>query len=356
MRTHFTLRRLILATSVSALAAFSSPSLRADTFTWLGSGTDTNDSWSNPAFWQGGVAPTGLDATDVLTFIGTSSPKFFSNNTIAASPFLLNQLVLNVTGPASTFSLINGNSLAFVGTTSQLIQNSSGGIAINTPLILDGTLTVGGDGQGLATANAKISGIANIVKNGTSTFRFGTTGSGNFLPPSDNTWLGTVQINAGTVRFNNNAESGRTAVRANPIFMNGVSAVFSCNSEIRVGTVSGDFGDFRTIITTLEMANPDSESILITALSDGVYRGALTLMPPIGTGGNKGELLVRGTGTQTLAGIINIDEDVIVGRGATLILAGNASLGNQAQGSIVLNGGTFRLENEDTNKIGRAHV
>ena len=289
----------------------------------------------------------------MLTFIGTSSPKFFSNNTIAASPFLLNQLVLNVTGPASTFSLINGNSLAFVGTTPQLIQNSSGGIAINTPLILDGTLTVGGDGQGLATANAKISGIANIVKNGTSTFRFGTTGSGNFLPPSDNTWLGTVQINAGTVRFNNNAESGRTAVRANPIFMNGVSAVFSCNSEIRVGTVSGDFGDFRTFITTLETANPDSESILITALSDGVYRGALTLMPPIGTGGNKGELLVRGTGTQTLAGIINIDEDVIVGRGATLVLAGSASLGNQTQGSIVLNGGTFRLENEDTNNNNR---
>ena len=349
MRTHPTLRRLILATSVSALAAFTSADVHAGAFVWTGS----NNFWSTASGWQGGVVPTGLDTTDILTFNGTSSPAFSSTNTIAASPFLLNRLVLNVSGPVSTFSLINGSPLAFVGTTPQLIQNSSGGMAINTPLILDGTLTVGGDGQGLATANAKISGIANIVKNGTSTFRFGTTGSGNFLPPSDNTWVGTIQINAGTVRFNNNAESGRTAVRANPIFMNGVSAVFSCNSEIRVGTVRGDNGDFRTNITTLETLNPDSESILITALSDGVYRGAMTLMPPLGTGGNKGELLVRGTGTQTLAGILNIDEDVIVGRGATLVLAGNASLGNQAQGSIVLNGGTFRLENEATNNDNR---
>ena len=350
MRTHSTLRRLILATSVSALAAFSSPDVYAGSFVWTGS----SNFWSTASGWQGGIAPTGLDATDILTFNGTSSPPFSSTNTIAASPFLVNRLVLNVAGPLSTFSLINGSPLALVGPAPQILQNSSGGMAINTPLILDGTLTVSGDGQGLATANAKISGIANILKNGTSTFRFGTTGSGNFLPPSENTWLGTVQINAGTVRFNNNEQSGRTAVRANPIFMNGVSAVYSCNSEIRVGTVSGEFGDFRTTIAaTIDIPDPDSESILITALSDGIYKGALTLMPPVGNGGNKGELLVRGTGSQTLAGVINIDEDVIVGRGATLVLAVNASLGNQAQGSIVLNGGTFRLENEDTNNDNR---
>ncbi len=261
-------------------------------------------------------------------------------------------MVLNVAGPVGTFSLISGNPLAFVGATPQLTQNSSGGVALNTPLNLEGTFTVNGDGQGLATANAKISGIANIVKNGTSIFRFGSlVFNGNPLP-SDNTWVGTVQINAGTVRFNNNEQSGRTAVRANPVFLNTVSSSFECNSEIRCGTVNGESGSFKTVILVTSPANSDSESIVITALSDGEYKGIFTLAPPLG-GSSKGELIVRGTATQTLSGTLNIDEDVIVGRGATLVLAGNASLGNQTQGSIILNGGTFRLENEDANNDNR---
>ena len=355
MRTRFTLTRLILATSVSALTALTSPSVQAASFSWGG----TTNFWSVNSAWVGGTAPTGTNPTDILSFAGDVGFSLYTTtNNIAATPFQVNRINLTATNLASVSGnahTIKGTALAFVGSAPELVQSGAGAVAFTTPFELDGTFTVSGSGAGLNTANGKVTGIANIVKNGTSTFRFGTpfTAVDPILGPSDNTWLGTLEINAGTVRFNNNEQSGRTAIRSNPIVMNGASAVFSCASEIRCGTISGSFGDIRTVLSTVNTNNPDSESLIITAFTDGDYAGSLTLSPPIGTGSHNGELIVRGTATQTLSGLISIDEDVLIGRGSTLILDNNASLGTQTIGSVTLNGGTIRLENEFTNNDNR---
>ena len=346
MRHRFTLSRLVLATSVSALTALS---CHAATFTW----TSTTNGWATPTAWTPAGSPSGTNSTDILNFAGDVNLPYTSINNTAANPFLVNRINLNATGfVAGNAHNIDGNQIAFVGAAPEIVQNGSGGFAFFTPILLDGTLSVSGNGTGFLTANGTVSGIVNIVKTGSSVFRFGTLASGNSLPPSNNTWLGKIQIDAGTVRFNNNAESGRTAVRANPVRMNGVSAVFSCNSEMRFGTLSGSFGDVRTVLVTTTTQNPDSESILITAFEDGDYAGALTLSPPMGSGGHDGELIIRGTGTQTLSGTTNIDEDIVIGRGATLVLAGNASFATST-GSVVLGGGTLRLENENANNDNR---
>ncbi len=346
MRTRFTLSRLILATSVSVLTTLSA---RAATFTWTG----TTNGWATPTAWTPNVAPTGTNPADILQFSGDVSAPYTSINNVAANPFLVNRINLLATGVvAGNAHFIAGNAVAFAGTAPEIVQTGSGGVAFYTPLRLDGTLTVSGAGTGFTTANATVSGIANLVKNGTSTLRFGTVYTVAPFGPSENTWLGKIEINAGTVRFNNNAESGRTALRANPIVLNGVSAAFSCNSEMRFGTLSGAFGDVRTTLVTTDTPTPDSESILITAFSDGDYAGNLTLSPPIGTGKHDGELIIRGTGTQTLSGTTSIDEDIVIGRGATLVLAGNASF-STSTGSVILGGGTMRLENEIANNNNR---
>ena len=347
MRARFT--RLILASSVSALVGLTNSSALAGNFVWGGA----SNPWSINGAWSSGTAPAGTNPADILNFGGNTALPYTATNNVAAVPFLVNRINLTSAGGIGTFHTISGNALAFSGVDPALVQDGAGGMTFNTPFQIDATMTVSGSGAGLATANAKISGIAKLVKNGTCTFRFGTTFVAPVVGPSANTWLGDIVINAGTVRFNNNEQSGRTAVRANPVFLNGVSSVFSCNSEMRFGALSGAFGDVKTTISTADTFNPASESIVITALTDGSYAGALTLSPPMGTGNHNGELIVRGTGTQTFTGTISIDEDVIVGRGATLVLSDAASLGSQLIGSVILGGGTIRLENESTNNNNR---
>src|SRR5204863_4466311 len=79
------------------------------------------------------------------------------------------------------------------------------------------SITIGGTGTGTVTLNAAVSGAFDIVKSGPGTFRFGTTFIAPTTGPSANTWFGTLTINEGTVRFNNNAQAGPTALRANPV-------------------------------------------------------------------------------------------------------------------------------------------
>jgi autotransporter-associated beta strand protein len=354
MRARFTLPRFILATSAVALTALYAPSLQAASFTWV-SGTNF---WNVNSAWTGNAAPAGNNNTDILSFAGDTGVPYTSVNNVAANPFILNRISLNATGAlqANSHFISSTNPLAFSGTTPQILQNGAGSIALAVPVRLDGNLTFGGNGVGLATFNETFSGVGNITKEGTSTFRFGTRLE---TVPSDNTWLGRLQINGGTFRFNNNADSGRTALRANPVLLSNAGATFSCNSEMRFGALSGTVGTVQTtILDPAATNNVDSESIIITTFADATYSGTLKVSAPIGSGGHNGELIVRGTGTQTLAGNIFVDEDIVLGRGATLVLAGNASFAavdglNSPLGSVILGGGTLRLENETTNNQNR---
>lgn len=371
MRARFTLTRLVLATSISALAALHIPSAQAATFTWV---TGSNF-WSVPAAWTPAGAPLGTNPADILVFagdIGTS--PYVSDNNIAAFPFLLNRINLNATylnpplpptPPSEATHRISGNQLFFSNPSPVVVQSGVGGVSFSTPIKIEGTWSLAGTGTGIVTFNEGISGIANITKSGTSTYRFGTNPLFG-VAPSNNTWLGRLTINEGTFRFNNNAESGRTAVRANPVTVSpaGASvATFSCNSEMRFGTLNGTAGaTVQTVIldpnSTGSVAN---ESILITAFTDGTYLGKFNVAAPIGGGNHRGELLIRGTATQTLSGPTFVDEDTIIGRGATLVIAGTASLASnngadpaiEPSGSVILSGGTLRLENQTVNNNNR---
>jgi len=332
----------------------------AGTFTW----NNTTGSWSEAARW-GGTAPTGANVTDILVFggdVGTvvgTAPNYAATEDLAGTPFVLNQMTFNATdvnGLGVDQTLVagvgaKGVRFAANGATGPAItQNGAGGIALDLPLELAANLTLGGSGSGEVTMNHAVTGAADVVKNGASTFRFGTPFNSTTLPttgPSANNWVGKLTINDGIIRFNNNANSGRTALRANAVVLNAATAQLTASSEIRAGTLSGSAGNVQTIVTS---ANTNSESIVLHALSDGDFGGTVRIDPKTGSGKNDGILTVRGTGTQTLSGTVSLNVvggDMSVGRGATLVFAGTAALdtGTNTKGAVVLNGGTFKLDN-----------
>ena len=331
----------------------------AATFQW----NNATGPWSNPADWQGGTAPIGTNFTDILSFAGDTGttagtpPNYTATNDVAATPFRLNALSLNATDAAALATdpplILSGTALSFGSANPEILQNGAGAFTINTPLQISKSLHLGGAGTGAVTFNRGISGLGTIVKDGTSVFRFGTFPPSPVPPattstaPSENSWFGPLQINGGIVRFNNNADSGRTAIRANAVAL-ATGASLTCTSELRIGTLSGAGGFVESQVVG---TNTDTEDIVISAFSSGTYGGTIRLGIPTGTGNDLGALVVRGPGTQTLSGFLNLSKDVNVG--GRLILDAATSLSAQTTGAIIMNGGTFRLENSTTNNNNR---
>ena len=342
----------------SLLATSVAPPVLAGTFIW----NNATGNWSDGSKWQGGSAPTGASASDVLVFggdVGTTAgtaPNYTATNEIPAAPFLLNAFTLNATDAAGLATdpphIIAGNGLRLTGTGAVITQNGAGPVTFNLPAQLIESLLFAGNGTGAVTFNMALSGFATLHKTGTSTFRFGTF---PILPattaPSDNTWIGALLFDDGTIRFNNNADSGRTALRSNSIVFPASGAatpLLTCTSELRAGVLSGGIGKVESAVTGTNLA---SEDIVITALSAGSFAGTVRLGPPTGTGSSLGKLVARGPGAQTLTGTLQIDKDLDVS--GTLIFAGTAALGTQTKGALVLSGGTFKLDNTATNNTDR---
>lgn len=335
----------------------------AANFVW-GNGSGN---WSDGFNW-GGTAPNGTDASDTLTFGGSVAVTYLSTNDVAIVPFQLDQIIVAATDAGLTGASheIAGNALRFMNPGSQIAVNDTGSVTLKMPIEFENnaTLTVTGTGAGTVTLNGGVKSFADIFKSGNSTLRFGTLPvSPATIASSDNRWIGRLQVNGGTVRFNNNAQSGSTALRANPVILSAgtVLSIKRDNGDqtgnfatsLRFGTLSGS-GEVQATVTSGAGQNVDNYDIVITSLTDslssGVFDGTLTLPGPLGTGNDSGKLIVRGDMPQTLSGTLNIYKDVVIGRGATLKLAGNASLASQTtNAAIIFNGGTFVLDNTANN-------
>ncbi len=328
----------------------------AATFTW----NSTTGNWSDGTKW-GGSAPSGTNATDVLVFGGDVSLNYTSTNNVAVTRFQLNQLTLQTADSLSSGNdnFLNGTALQLTGTAPQILENGAG-FSIDAPINLTATTVLGGTSTGTVTMNYAISGLADIVKNGPGTFRFGTPFVSPATGPSSNTWLGRLTVSAGTFRFNNNAQAAPTALRANPVTMSpGATLLFQTKvtdpeSSARIGTLSGT-GGLVQARGQLSGANQDSLDIGIHAFTDGDFAGTVR-NTRVGTQSlvhQTGVIIVRGTAVQTLSGTLEVEKDMAIGGSATLRLAGTAALNLQASGAISMSGGTFVLDNVTTNNPNR---
>ncbi len=355
----------VLRAALSLLLGLPIAAASAATFTW----NNTTGNWNDGTKW-GGSAPTGTNAADGLVFGGDvgavlgTAPNYTATNNVPVTLFQLNQLTLQTTdaGVTGLDNFIAGSALQLTGTSPQILENGAG-FTVDAPIDLTATTVLGGSSAGTVSLNYAISGTVDIVKNGPGTFRFGTPPFVNpILGSSANTWLGRLTVNAGTLRFNNNAQAAPTALRANPVTLSaGASLLFATKtgdpeSSLRLGTLSGP-GGLVQARGQLNAGSQDSLDITIHAFTDGDYAGTLsnTLIGVQSAGHGTGTVRWRGTAVQTLSGTLDIEKDVAVGGGATLRLAGNASLNTHiggaipASGAISLNGGTFLLDNATTN-------
>ena len=368
----------ILTGAIAALLCGALPDAAdAATFTW-GNPTPGTGNFSDATKWFGGGGPTGVDATDVLLFggdVGTVGVPTFYTATVdgPASPFLLNQLTFSGTtatpgtGPVQTIA--GTVPLLFGGTNPTITQTGNAGLIIGAPIRLGANLIFGGNTvaddalheKANITLNGTVSGNFNITKNGTSTFRFGSLGG---TTVSDNTWFGTLAISDGTIRFNNNAYTAPTALRANPVVMNSATALLTTTfkplgtggtqdpeSSLRFGVLSGVAGAVvEARRETAVVGAFDSVDMTITALTSGSFAGTLRNVNFGGGTGTNSTLNVRGTGTQTFTGTLDLAKDVRVGDIATIVIAGTSTLGAQiSSASVILSGGTFRLDNSSNN-------
>lgn len=335
----------------------------ATDYTWL----NTTGNFTDATKWTGGLVPTGTNATDVLIF-GSAVSGYTATNNSGSNPFLVNQLVFS-TG-AGGIRTIQGTTIKLGGLNPTISQNGSAEISIKAPIELGADLTLNGTGTGAfptetnkVTLDGALSGNFNIVKNGTFTFRFGTTASGIY---SGNTWFGGLTINAGIVRFNNNAYAAPTALRSNPVTMTSASALLTTSfrplgtganqdpdASLRLGTLNGSAGTVRAkrelIVNSTTQFN--SADIVITALDPGSFGGTIDNDFTAG-GTDNGKLIIRGVATQTFTGLLTLAKDVSVGGGAGMTLAGNTThQGNAANSSsaVIISGGTFTLDNTTTN-------
>jgi autotransporter-associated beta strand protein len=260
------------------------------------------------------------------------------------------------------------------GTNPTITQSGSASIVIEAPIALGENLTLTGNGvdpdpnhdRANVTFNGPISGNFDITKMGSSTFRFGSQSGTSF---SDNTWFGSLTISGGTatalstIRFNNNAYTAPTALRSNPVALNSANALLTTTfkplgtdprSSLRMGTLSGSAGTVEAKRESVTVGAFDSVDIAINTLSNGTFAGTLRNNASGGGDATTGRLLIRGIATQTFSGTLDLAKDVEIGDGATMVLAGSTSLAAQTTtAAVVLNGGTFRLDNTTTNNGNR---
>ena len=366
----------VLAGAIAALIVGAhSDNANAVTFTWAG----VTGTFIDGNKWVGGTAPSGLDPLDMLIFAGDVGTTISPSNYIATSNglgnfFLVNQLNFQATtttpgtGPVQTIT--GFTPILLGGANPTITQSGSASILVDAPIRLGANLILAGNtlandtahDKAMVTLNGSVSGNYDITKTGTSTFRFG---SASPTAVSDNTWFGTLNINEGTIRFNNNAYAAPTALRANPVVMSSATALLSTlfkplgtaanqdpESSLRFGTLSGSAGVVEGKRETATAGVFDSIDIAITTLTSGSFGGTLR-NNATGAGSTSGKFILRGIGTQTFTGTLDLSKDVEIGDISTMVMGGNASLGLQTAGTIIFGGGSLRLDNTTINNPNR---
>ena len=187
------------------------------------------------------------------------------------------------------------------------------------------------------TIQGAVHGMGPIFKTGPGVLRFGSMTAG---VASDSTFFGGLDIYEGTVALSPNEVAGRTALRSNAVYIEEGAELRSAD-ELRIGELNG------AGLLTAVGAGGAGRNVMIHALGDAMFQGTLDM----GTD-PRGTLCLRGAGTQTLLGSsVGSPAGIIIGQG-TLALAGDAAM-NANPVYILLNGGTFTLDNSEMDHADR---
>ncbi len=321
--------------------------------TWDGS---TNNRWNTASNWTPGSSfPDAVDATATLGSIVASNTSLGLRGTRVVG-------TLNIQG-SQNFTIFNGT-----GGTRDLEMNvSSGTAAINISgsntsqlastarLVLFDDTVISNTGTGSFTINGVVSesgGAKSLTHNGT----------GLTILNGANTFSGGLMINAGTVRFGNNAAAGTGTLSLNGGKIEASGAARTLTNAVTVG---GDFEVGGALDLTLGGAmdlgaSPRTITTSNTALT--TFSGIVS-----GTGGitkaGSGTLVLSGanaySGATTInAGVLNVQNAKALGTtagsttvksGGALALGGGITITGEALSVAGNGGGAGALRNASGN-------
>jgi len=265
--------------------------------TFVGS-TNATSQWTNTASWSGGTVPNAIDATVVFTNVATNAGVVWSNTNITVGTFNFSNTSGNVVIGDNN---ITNDTLTMATSAGKPVFNvTSGGNAF-----IYATL--------LGTNGFTKAGVGNL------TFRFNTTAM---------TYTGDINLNAGTLTFNQDSSLGDTN---NDIIVAGNSTLsYSPGNNSNAVTLSAgrNISISNGITLSLQTLNTNTPLTVNGVISNA---GALTFIGT-GTGSNAATSL-----SYTMNGVNTYTGQTTIQGGARVTLGSGASLGN---GALSLSGGS----------------
>jgi autotransporter-associated beta strand protein len=261
---------------------------------WTGQGS--NNLWSNPQNWDGGIVPT---SGDTVVFTGSSaqtgstfdlpSGVLLKSIVLLGSNFKIAGAALSVKDSIDASKATGTNtiqaSLNLAGKVEVLAGNSQLNFA--APINLNAnTLTVDA-GAGKVTVTSTLSGSSGLILAG-GTLTLAGTGS--------NSLTGTIRVDAGTLQL---AQTGGVAVAGRLI----------------VGSTQGDAGSAKVVLLG---ANQIDDAAKVSVNATGLLNLA-------GQSNSFGALTLAGGEVETGSGILTLDGDLSATAGTSL-LGGNVKL------------------------------
>lgn len=330
------------------------PRLPAQNATWTGA---TSSAAANGANWQGALLPDGTRGAvfDAAVVSGSTTASFAAGDTATwqGINFLAGSTAFTLNLPTVGALTLGGGGIVNASTGSQtvsagnlalassapLTQNATGSLAIGASIALgSNTLTLDGNGAGLATVSGAISGGGAVTKSGTGTWTLAGA----------NSYSGGTTVNAGTLVGNTTSLKGNITNNAAITFNQTTSATYA-------GTISG----------TGALTKTGSGALTLTGAS--TYAGGTTIAGGtlnLGTGGslagnvvvNAGSILSFGaSGVVTFGGVISGAGELSKSLVGTLTLTATNTYSGPTRvtrGTVDLSGPTGQLTGTSLVSVG----
>ncbi len=263
---------------------------------WDGGGND--DYWTTAANWQGDVAPV---AGDDLVFEGTTRTST-QNNFAAGTSFH------SIEFASDDFSLAGNN---FTLTSGITVDSGISNATISMGIALSGPTTINVNDTSL-TASGVLSGGGNSLTK---------TGAGALVVTANNTYTGTMVIDAGTLQV---GDGGTTGVHPGTSMVNNGSLVFERSDSLAVGNTISGTGSITQSGTGLINLIGNNTYTGGTAILSGVLSFAQGSLGPSGAITIAGDSTLKwyGGNTQDISGRLVLEPDV----NATLNIDGGYSV------------------------------
>lgn len=258
---------------------------------------DADGNWNVNGNWSGATFPDGTAQQATLGGVITADRTITLGQDI-----VIRNLVVN---DDNRYIVTGGNTLTLNRAGTQFTQSGTGGVTIDSDVILGNSGTWNGAGTGTAIFNG-------VISDGGGGFQITKGGASTLILNGNNTFSGGILLNAGIIEFGNDNAAGTGTLELS-------------GGDIQAG------GGARTLGNTITV----SGATVIGGSNDLTLSGDMTLT------GNR-TFTIDNTGDTTFSGVVSGAFRLTKDGAGVLILEGN----NTYSGGLRINDGTVEFGND----------